>query len=375
MERKLRVLHITPDNKFFDRVFLAWEKNEDFENNALFYTPQKNYQFLYIKRTDVLEIYYRKRDVRERLQRDDYDVVYLHSMPSRFYQFVTWIPVNRKVIWWGWGYDIYSSQRGLPPIIKINLYKEKTQQFVNKSHIGIIRWLKHHLVRMYAKNLQEKVLRRIDYYQPVIKAEMEQMSQVAFFRAGEFYSKPGAPVFNEFEERPTDGDIKLGNSATAYNNHLDVLDVILGLKQKGQKIIMPLSYGNERYKVWLKPYLKHLDLRPIYNFMAYDEYFQMVGQCSYAIYGTIRQQAMGNINYDISHGIKVFLYRDSVAYKDLRNRGYVVFPIEEMTEESLRTPLTREQMEQNNNARLVERNRRMMVYQQFIKEVSTQMNS
>ena len=106
MEGKIRVLHITPDNKFFDPVIAAWEKNEDVENKAIFYAPHKNYKFRYIKKTNVLEVYFKKKDIKKRLKRTDYDVVFVHSLNFTFYQFVSWIPVDRIVIWWGWGFDI-----------------------------------------------------------------------------------------------------------------------------------------------------------------------------------------------------------------------------------------------------------------------------
>ena len=63
--------------------------------------------------------------------------------------------------------------------------------------------------------------------------------------------------------------------------------------------------------------------------------------------GTIRQQAMGNIQYALSKGVKVFLYKDSIAYINYKKLGYVVFAIEEMTLESLSTPLSKKEIEQN----------------------------
>ncbi len=370
MKRTLRVLHLTHDEKFFDSVFSEWEMNEDFKNEALFYTPRKNYKFKYIKRIEALEIYHRKKDVKKRLEREDYDVVFIHSMPYNFYQFVTWIPEKKIVIWWGWGFDIYESQAGLPPIVNIDMFKAKTRRYVNKKGYSAIKfWVTHFIGRNTAKSLQEAALKRINYYQPVIKLEMDLMRQNKFFKAKEFYYKHGEPILEEFVERVENGNIILGNSATPSNNHLDAVEVIQKLKQKNQKIIIPLSYGYKRYKAWLKPYLPGIDIQPIYDFMPFDKFFQIVDKCSYAVYGTIRQQAMGNISHAISKGIKVFLYKDSLAYQNHIALGFVVFAIEDMTEDSLKTPLTREQMEQNNKAIMAEYNRRMDVYHQAVKEM------
>ena len=339
----------------------------------MFYAPKKNYKFRYIKRTDVLEIYYRKKDVMERLNRDDYDIVFLHSMPYAFYQFVVCIPDDRKVIWWGWGYDIYEKRHGLPAIVDINLYKQRTQVYIDSLKYGfrtIIRKIINFMGWRIKMSHREEAIKRVDYYQPVVKAEIDLLRRNKFFRAKEFYYRTAAPVLCEYVEHLVDGDIMLGNSATATNNHLDVLEVVLRLKQENQKVIMPLSYGNEKYKAWLKPQLQNKDILPVYDFLPRDEYFQIVDKCSYAVYGNIRQQAMGNILHDIANGIKVFLYRDSIAYQNLISLRYVVFAIEDMLEMSLKTPLTKEQMDQNNKARIVEYNRRMAIYLHAVSELT-----
>ena len=169
---------------------------------------------------------------------------------------------------------------------------------------------------------------------------------------------------------PINGDIILGNSATEANNHLDVLEVVQKYKQTGQKIIMPLSYGNERYRSWLRPQIQNSEVQPLYDFMPRKEYFQLIAKCSYAVFGIIRQQAMGNVNFAISKGIKVFLYKDSIVYQNLKELGFVVYTIEDMNEDSFRTPLTPLEIEQNNFARIAEYNRRLGIYNQFIQDVT-----
>lgn len=370
MKRKIRVLHITPDDKFFDGVFASWENNEDFDNKALFFAPNRNYEFRYVKRVNVLEIYNKKKVLKERLQKDDYDVVFLHSMPCSFYKFVTWIPEDRIVIWWGWGHEIYESQSLLPPVVNVDLYKKKTKTFFNDFRIGfrtLYLWIK----RSKTRRMQETAIRRVDYYQPVLKSEMELMRRNRCFKAKEFYYYVNPPVIKEFVEHPKDGDIIMGNSATPTNNHLDILKFIMTFKQKNQHVIIPLNYGRDKYKEWLTPHLQHDDIIPIYDFLPSNEYFNLVGNCTYAVYGNIRQQAMGNILYDIYIGIKVFLYKDSVPYQCLIDLGFVVFAIEDMTYESLVTPLSKEQMEQNNKARLEEHERRMALHNNCINEIKS----
>ena len=374
---KLRALHITPDDKFFDIVFNAWENNEDFENKALFLSPSQDYKFRYIKSIEKLEIYYKAKDVVNRLQADNYDVVFLHSMPCKFYFMVNAIPKDRIVIWWGWGYDIYKMQGWVAPIIKLDLYKSITRGFIRKPRVRLS-FLKGRILHFFRKpsirDEQKKAIRRVDYYQPVVKLEFELMKQNTHFKAKEFYYRTNNISENIPFFKSSKGDILLGNSATPTNNHLDVLKKLFSYKQKNQRVIMPLSYGSKRYKDWLSEKLSYSDIHIIDDFLPRDQYFQIVDGCSYAVFGTIRQQAMGNIMYAIQRGIKVFLYKDSIAYKNLATLGFAVYAIEDINELSLKTPLTADKILQNEKAFKKEYERRMTVYHNAIKEISKRLH-
>ena len=52
---------------------------------------------------------------------------------------------------------------------------------------------------------------------------------------------------------------------------------------------------------------------------------------------------MGNVFMCFSRGIKVFLYSDSIAYKSLKNDGYIIFSIDhDMSPIALQTVLSNE---------------------------------
>ena len=84
--------------------------------------------------------------------------------------------------------------------------------------------------------------------------------------------------------------------------------------------------------------------------MPRDEYFKLIDNCSYAVFGVMRQQAMGNIYHCLCQGVKVFLYRDSLVYRFLKEWGYVVFAIEDIDEYSFSTPLNLKELEMNAKA-------------------------
>ena len=79
-----------------------------------------------------------------------------------------------------------------------------------------------------------------------------------------------------------------------------------------------------------------------------EEYENMMSKCSHAIYGTLRQQALGNIFGCFKTGVKVFLYKDSMDYIQFKKDGFVVFAIEDMNFEALSKPLSKEEAMHNN---------------------------
>lgn len=57
---------------------------------------------------------------------------------------------------------------------------------------------------------------------------------------------------------------------------------------------------------------------------------------------------MGNVYLCLLTGVKVFLYKDSLIYKQLKDFGYIIFSIEDdLTEDALKVPLPKEDAYKN----------------------------
>ena len=79
------------------------------------------------------------------------------------------------------------------------------------------------------------------------------------------------------------------------------------------------------------------------TFLPRDEYKALLSSITHAIFGHIRQQALGNIYLCLRRSVKIYLYKDSLIYKQLKEWGYIVYTIDEdLTEESLKTVLQEE---------------------------------
>lgn len=350
--KKINILHIIKDDKFCDPVFSKFEKDNRINNFSIIMVTSK-YKLKYIKKTEKLTILYTEKQLKHYLEKINYDVIFFYSLQCDKYHYFKYIPKNVIVIWWCWGTELYSEYYGMKPFISLDVYKKQTKTILNKNndYLFFLKKIVNKLFRArYYKKLRKRALERIDYFQPVISVEYDIMQSIDSFRAKEFYYPHCLTFFPEkFKKRNEYGSILFGNSANPYNNHLDVWQSICDYLPCMNKIIIPLSYGYKDYSILIRNNIKSSQLNISYltEFLSPINYFNIVSECSYAVFGVIRQHSMGNINYCLRNGIKIFLYKDSMVYQYLKRLGYKVFTIEGINEKSFLTPLSQSDHEIN----------------------------
>lgn len=364
----IKILHITPDNQFFDEPYNLFKKDIRFTNHAISIVDKQDYHFKYIRSQEIKTVC-NKRAIREVLEKSDYDVVFLYSFPPKNWWVVDYISKSKIIIWWMWGYDVYFGYKGSIPFLNIELYKPKTKFLIKTRQTNL-----HYIIsqtilycfKTYMKYRSVNVLSRIDFFQPVLPMEFQMMKKNNNFKAMEFYYPSSLTSFSySYQHHSPDGAILIGNSATFTNNHIDVIESILNIRNK-RKIILPLNYGDKNYADDLdKKYNSTENVQIIKDFLPKDEYYTLIDNCSYALFGVLRQQAMGNIYYCLEKGIKVFLYKDSLPYRNLKELGFRVFAIEEMTSDSF-IPLTQDDYDCNYKAFNKEIRRRNIILEEAI---------
>lgn len=350
----LRILHLTSDDKFFDGPIKRFQSDPELDHKA-YLTSFGVKQLKYIKSKDEITILNSKQELQRILEKGDYDVVFFYSLPFDRWWMVEAIPKDKIVIWWEWGFELYGRRGGLTPLIDIPLYKPLTSKYVScRLRTVVIKVL--NLIRFgykWKKLLaqRKRVLERIDYLMPVIPEDYELLrNSYPEFHAKLFHYPLADYKFNYINvQRPKDGGILLGNSSLVTNNHLDIWNSLMQTGVKDRKIIVPLNYGEFDTASYVSKRIESKDneVMILRTFMPQTDYFNLIDGCSYAVFGVIRQQAMGNINRCIRDGIKIFLYKDSVVYKSLIKSGFRVFAIEDMDLETLSTPLTEEDNKHN----------------------------
>lgn len=374
----VKLLHVSIDDKFFDSVYLNFEKDKRIENTAICIVDKRFNGFKYIKNTTVISPLKKKNDIIEYLQNTNYDIVYFHSFPVSNWWIINYIPSDKIIIWWAWGYDLYYKWRGCPPHIKVKLFKHITKTVVNKSSNIFIDNIKsiisdYIIGPFFYRRYCKKVMKRIDYFQPVLHLEYELMKNKEGFRAKEFYNQISPlPIFENNKKKDfIKNNILIGNSATPSNNHLDIINLLNKHGVDLNRIIIPLNYGDKIYLHNLIRVLKneYKGITIIEDFMSQESYFSLLSSCTHSIIGVMRQQAMGNIYQLLRNGTKVFLYKDSIPYQYLTSIGYLVYAIEDITVESLSISLSVSEIEHNRQVLLKEILQKNLVYDVSMKEI------
>ena len=374
----VRFLHISKDDKFFDSTIRTFKADIRLANSAVIVKGDNNIQLQYVNETEnvlVLDI----KKLRPIIKKGVYDVIFFHSISEEMWKVLNWIPKTKVIIWWAWGYDLYLSR--IPffkPLINIPLYKHFTKQykdfFTEKKAISLPKKFTTFLIAIYYNYCRKKNLKRIDYFIPVIHSEYEILAERTDFIAKELYlnfSVPKNKVF-EYNHNIDSKKVLIGNSAFPTNNHIDIWRKMKDIAVIGKQIILPLNYGYPEYRDFLEHQIVSdtNEITILRDFLPVKDYMDLLGSCAFAVFGIIRQQAMGNIFGCLWRGIKVFLYEDSLVYKYLKKEGFIVYSIDSMTENDFVKPLSYEEARHNFETLIKVRIRQQELYNRVISEIS-----
>ena len=259
---KVKIANIVKDDKFIDTLFDCIALlNDKWENDYILVRNRKPDYYKYIKNADRI-IFVPKDEILDYLVDKKYDAVFLHSLTCLPTSITSKIDKRIKVFWFSWGKDIYE----LPPqkpllecsLIKpetqkvLDKYKKKNSSTQKKTLKDYLRPLKYYLFGSPNDNVikeYHKAVNRVDYFSGVLDYEYDLMKSVKGFRANRVSFKyvsiqglenPGiAELYNGH-------NILIGNSAASTNNHLDIIPYLKKLILGERKIILPLSYPNNK---------------------------------------------------------------------------------------------------------------------------------
>lgn len=329
----LKIIHICSDEKFIDSTIKQFDLINGVDSTFCAQTEAPSFKF--IKSTTVLKFNDANKMI-DFANKGHFDFAILHSL---CYSPTFLNRLNIPVLWASWGFDIYSDYYDLiQKPISLSLYKPLSNKFAENHpktiHDKIIVFLRKFGVLSKRQKEFNTLINKIPYISVVLEDEFEMIKKpyphfkkFPFRYMGQVISK------EDFQPAQISNKILLGNSLNPTNNHLDILKILEKRTIKCE-VYIPISYpaGYKVYKDALKKYaseLKYVTVFFMEDFIPKEEYFRIIDQCGVAIFGHIRQQAVGNISRMLLKGKKVFLYKDSIIYKSFTSLNYKLFSLEE----------------------------------------------
>lgn len=353
----IKIAHITLDEKFIDTAINIFDDLNASVKSTFFCYAKKTITF--ISNSERIRIYDDEISIINAINQEGYDIVIMHSKMLSS-DVICQLDRKIKLVWISWGFDFYNHSpykfMNINPI-NINIYKPITLSYL-RTNFPIKQAIKYILKFRFIRDKirMNKFYNRVDYLSTILPIEFEfthnfcQKHKIKQFR---FAYKKNIPElrFKEDWKLSNRKNILLGNSGAETNNHVDVLKEIGKLNLCDRKIIIPISYcRDERYITFVKSKVKEFGLEHnvmfLEDFMKYEDYVKLLSTCGCAIFGHVRQQALGNIYIMIRNGCNVFLYENSFAYKQLIKDGFSISTIECLKNNGL-MPLSQNIIEHN----------------------------
>jgi dTDP-N-acetylfucosamine:lipid II N-acetylfucosaminyltransferase len=333
MIENIKILHLAPDYIFTDLAYKNFESVAPLCNTFL--TPSLNKKLNYIKETPVKIINpFSFKNPYFMRSLEKYDFIVLHSLNTFNQEIVAHTSSDLKFVWIGMGHDYYDIIYEDPE----SLYQEKTRNIVKNLSYNKEKTINDLLNQLSKsilyKNLEKKaIIKKINFFSPVLENEYKMVSSKFSFNFPDYIDWNYGNTERMIESNLNGNNILLGNSATPTNNHLEVLDFLRTQNLSEKKIICPLSYGDSEYanilrnkgKAYFGDAFSSLD-----EFMPYKNYINLISSCSNVIMNHHRQQGLGNVLPMLYLGAKVFLNEKNPLYDYYKERGVVIFAMDEL---------------------------------------------
>ncbi|HRP33262.1 MAG TPA: TDP-N-acetylfucosamine:lipid II N-acetylfucosaminyltransferase [Agriterribacter sp.] len=330
---EIKILHILNDDKFIDRHISNIQKG-DFQNTFVYLKEEFTYTGSSLQLLKHVKPYSLAFDD---LINDcqNYHVLILYYLSKDKADIVNKLKKKKPIIIWSfYGGDLYSL-----PEIKTGLFSPGTLNVLNistkKTPFLYIKDFLCPLYKIFSKNSASiaairKAISRIDYFAWYNKEEYEFLNERFKNKLPVFLKSSIATPFNLIHGTSEKlGSILIGNSASPYNNHIDIIQELDKLNYSG-KITIPFSYGSQHYITRIKELVKSskLHISFLESFFPYQDYISLMNEHTCAIFNSYRQMALGNIFIALKCGVKVYLSSKNPSYQWLKKKGFFIYSIE-----------------------------------------------
>lgn len=353
-------LHIIKDEKFIDSAYDLFETAAPSCNYFVLPDTQNTIKHLKkVKPKRVSFFSYLNPFFLRSLRR--YDAIFLHSLNQFALELVARADSRVRFIWIGMGCDYYDLVFENPfdklEIKTAQLVRECIPDYEKKQPAGFI---KRNAKKLLYPNLSKKkqIVNKIDYFCPVLKSEFKILECLIPGFSPKLLDWNYGKLSKHLDSLPPPSSdpcfkILVGNSASPNNNHIDAFELIKNARlPKNYEIIVPLSYGEERYReaIIRAGYSAFGDhFRPITDFMPLQDYLDLLASCSATVMNHRRQQAGDNISASLALGHRLFINKKNAFYDEYTRNGAYIYDIKNLEShpDLLKEPLPKHQKEKN----------------------------
>ncbi|MGV3468706.1 TDP-N-acetylfucosamine:lipid II N-acetylfucosaminyltransferase [Limnobacter sp.] len=306
------ILHLCTVNKFIEPFYEFVKNNfDDFDSNHQFYIEGLSEKYINPVGNNIFfaqKVKSTNRYVWLTKQMNQADKIILHGLwDMRALMLLCLQPwLLKKCYWVIWGGDLYTHKPA-----------KKTR-----------RWWRNEILRRFA-------IKRFGHFITHIRGDYELAKQ--WYAAQgvwhECFMYP-SNLYYESSKTETQHDginILLGNSADPSNNHIEVLEKLSSYVTDEIHIFCPLSYGDAEYAKKVADYGKRIfndKFNPLFEFMSFNDYKNLLSTIDIAIFNHKRQQGMGNITTLLGMGKKVYLQNNTTSWQFLNEIGLKIYSID-----------------------------------------------
>ena len=333
-------LHIVPDNIFINKFYENLHELGIAAQNKVVVRTNRSL-LKYVRHDLPFGKPYSRRFNMLTGDTKKYDKVFIHQFTPLLYR---WVATNQfqQLSWMVWGSDLYNL-----PFVNPPLYENLTQtQYISRRVrledflYNAKVFLLHHYFRKAAYSKVNNILTWMasEYefamqHLPALRATHRFFfyeNETPYKALDDFISQPQKTN----KERPV---FVVGNSATPELNHLDAIAMLNDLSIKAD-LVIPLSYGDDHYKNFLKravTFYRGGKVMFLENYMEFRQYLQLLHDADGLIMNNIRPQGYGNIFMMMYLGKRVFLNKKNLSIPELDSAGLAWTPVESITTNGL----------------------------------------
>lgn len=344
------ILHLVNDEKIINRIMNLFDEALGEENRYICFLHTKVPLFVHPRE----HLFFYNGTKEPDIDYNKIDKVVIHFLDYRKVCFCNkYIPSNVLIYWVLWGADLYNgllARRGYSLYYNRRFYPLRANLFWLARKAGYGRRKEKCILKFISTRVHYFLADCRDEYLLLRKYLPEYTGNI---QHREFFYYPvddvlGAELVNKWA---SGNNILLGNSASFTNNHEYALKQLAKCTLKDKIVIAPISYGGtSQSRNSIKEYGWKLfgnQFHPLETFLPLNEYNRLMCSAEVCIYGSWRQEAMGNIVMALYLGAKVFLSKYSPLLSWYKEMGVAIYELESIDDEQLNTPLAEENKMRN----------------------------